>query len=66
VAELRAVIIDLFVAHSVYVFHVLPPLIGLAVSLNFLVKAFLSQIFNQNVLALNVGALVVHSAVPTI
>ena len=65
-SEFRAVVSDLLVAHPMHVFHVLPPLVVLPLSGYQLEETLLSQVFNQNVFALDVGTLVVHRAISTV
>ena len=64
--ELRAILVDFLIAHSVNILNVLPPLVFLALLGHDVPEALLAEVFNQNVLPLYVGALVVHGTVATI
>jgi len=64
--ELRAILVDFLIAHSVNILNVLPPLVFLALLGHDVPEALLAEVLNQNVLPLYVGALVVHGTVATI
>lgn len=64
--KFAAFLIDFFVAHSVDVSHVLPPLADLLFFLELVKQTLLPQVLHYDVFTLNVGALVVHCAVTTV
>ena len=65
-SKLWAVVIDLFITHSVHILNILPPLIFFAILWNNFPKALLAEILNQNVLPHNISALVIHGTVAPI
>jgi len=65
-SQLRALFSNLFIALAMDILYVFPPLVSLASLSSQLVQALLSQILNQDVLPLDVGALVVHCAVAAV
>jgi len=64
--ELRTILVDFFIAHSVDILNILPPLVFLALFGKNVPKALLAEVLNQNVLPLYVCAFVIHGAVATI
>ena len=64
--ELRTILVDFLIAHSVDILNILPPLVLLALLGHDVPEALLAEILNQNVLPLYIGALVVHSAISAV